>query len=197
VLAEVEDFRKPQGKRYPLSAILALACAATLCGYKSYGAMAEWGKNYGRDLAQALGFANGKTPAVGTLHTIFRDLDKQSFEDKVGAWAEQTLQHTLPPTASAGVPGAEGAPGEAIAIDGKALRGSHKQGACDVHLLSALSHRLGLTLYQHAVDDKTNEIKAVQTVLEHLVLRGRVVTVDALLTQRAVAQTIRAKGGTT
>lgn len=80
VLAEVPDFSKSRGKRHSLSAILALACAAILCGYKSYGAMAEWGHHYGKELVQALGFKNGKTPSVGTLHTIFRFLDKQAFE---------------------------------------------------------------------------------------------------------------------
>ena len=71
VLKQVPDFRSKQGKRYPLEAILALGIAATLCGYNSYGAMAEWGKNDGGELAQALGFANGKTPSVGTLFTVF------------------------------------------------------------------------------------------------------------------------------
>jgi predicted transposase YbfD/YdcC len=52
-----------------------------------------------------------------------------------------------------------------------------------------------VTLTQHAVDDKTNEITAVETVLEQLVLEGRIVTMDALLTQRHVAQTIVDKGG--
>ena len=50
---------------------------------------------------------------------------------------------------------------------------------------------------QQAVADKTNEIGAIQAVLEALVLEGRVVTMDALLCQREVARTIRAKGGTT
>jgi predicted transposase YbfD/YdcC len=45
------------------------------------------------------------------------------------------------------------------------------------------------------VDDKTNEITAVETILEQLVLAGRIVTMDALLTQRHVAQTIVDKGG--
>ena len=53
VLSDVPDFRKSQDRRHPLGAVLALACAATLCGYK-YGAMAEWGKNYGAELARAL-----------------------------------------------------------------------------------------------------------------------------------------------
>ncbi len=183
VLAKVPDFRKSQGRRYPLPAILALACAATLCGYKSYGAMAQWGKNYGQGLAEALGFPRGKTPAVGTLHTVFRHLDKKALEQVLAAWANCVLTNLPPKSPSA------------LALDGKTLCGSKSQGACDVHLLSVVSHGLGLTLFQHAVCDKTNEITAAQTVLASLVLEGRVVTMDALLTQKAIAETIVAKGG--
>jgi hypothetical protein len=45
------------------------------------------------------------------------------------------------------------------------------------------------------VDDKTNESTAVEIILEQLVLEGRMGTMDALLTQRHVAQTIVDKGG--
>ena len=62
-------------------------------------------------------------------------------------------------------------------------------------MLSALSLHVGLTLAQQAVDDKTNEITHVETVLRQLVLQDRVVTMDALLTQRHVAQTIVDEGG--
>src|SRR5438128_11871134 len=48
---------------------------------------------------------------------------------------------------------------------------------------------------QRAVAAKTNEIKEVETVLSQIVLTGRVVTMDALLTQRQVAQTIVDAGG--
>jgi hypothetical protein len=186
VLAEVPDFRQNQGKRHTLAAILCLACAAILCGYRSYGAIAEWGQHYGTQLALALGFKNGKTPCAGTLHTIFRHLDKEAFEAKVGQWAECVLQKTAISGTLQG-----------IAIDGKTLRSSKKQGAKDVHLLSAVSHGLGLTLGEQAVDDKTNEIGAVQQLLHLLVLEGRVVTMDALLTQKEIAKTILEKGGTT
>jgi predicted transposase YbfD/YdcC len=84
---------------------------------------------------------------------------------------------------------------DAIAIDGKTLRGSQKQGAPGVHLLSALAHRVGLTLAQQAVDDKTNELPVAVAVLRHLVLEGRSVTMDALLTQRQIAQQIVDAGG--
>src|SRR5690242_19905793 len=137
VLAEVPDFRQNQGKRHPLAAILCLACAAILCGYRSYGAMAEWGEHYGTELALALGFKNGKTPSVGTLHTIFRHLDKEAFEARIGQWAECVLQKSSPPGTLQG-----------ISIDGKTLRASKKQGAKDAHVLFAVSHGLGLTLGQ-------------------------------------------------
>jgi predicted transposase YbfD/YdcC len=52
-------------------------------------------------------------------------------------------------------------------------------------------------LFQSAVSDKTNEIGAIQEVLSALVLEGRVVTVDALLCQRKVAEAIVSRGGTT
>lgn len=185
VLAEIPDGRHPQGKRHPLPAILALACVAMLCGYRSYSAMAEWGRHYGQRIAQALGFTHPKTPCAATLHTIFRQMDRELLETKLGAWAAGVV---------AALPVLPGEP-EGIAIDGKTLRGSRQQGAPGAHLLSAVSQRLGLTLAQQAVDDTTNEIPVVQTVLAALVLEGRVVTVDALLTQRAVAQTILDRGG--
>jgi Transposase DDE domain len=82
-----------------------------------------------------------------------------------------------------------------IALDGKTLRGSKKQGAPGTHLLSALAHQVGVTLAQHAVDDKTNAITAVETLLQQVALAGRLVTMDALLTQRHIAQTLVEKGG--
>lgn len=185
VLAEIPDFRKAQGKRHPLPAILALACVAMLCGYRTYRAMTEWGQNYGSALAHALGLTHAKTPCAATLHTIFRHLDRELLEAKLGAWADSVLAATPAPEGET----------EGIAVDGKTLRGSRKQGAPGAHLLSALSHRLGLTLAQQAVDEKTNEITVIQAVLRSLVLEGRVITVDALLTQREVADTILEGGG--
>ena len=180
LFGEIPDFRQASGKRYTLAAILALAGAAMLCGYRSYSAIAEWGRNYGQPLVAALGFANGKTPAASTLHWIFRHLDCAQFESQLGQWAEQVLTGQPPASEQA----------EGIAIDGKTLRGSQKHGAPGAHLLSAFSQRLGITLAQQAVADKSNELFQIEDVLEALVLTGRIVTTDALHTQRYVAQTI-------
>jgi predicted transposase YbfD/YdcC len=107
-------------------------------------------------------------------------VDREGLEVKRGAWAEELLGE------ASGTVGVE----DAIAIDGKTLRGSKKPGAPGAHLLSALAPRVGVTLAQQAVDDKTNEIPVVLDLLRHLVLEGRMVTMDALLTQRQIAQHI-------
>lgn len=184
VLSELPDFRSNHGKRHSLAAILALACSAMLCGYRSYTAIAEWGRHYGEHLVRALGFTR-RSPCAATLHTVLRRVDREVLEVTLGAWAEALLGTASGP--------AEGA--DAIAIDGKTLRGSQKQGAPGAHLLSALAHRVGLTLAQQAVDDKTNEIPVAVELLRHLVLEGRIVTMDALLTQRQIAQQIVDAGG--
>ncbi len=185
LLAEIPDFRQAQGRRHPLPAILALSVAACMCGYRSYGAIAEWGRNYGVELLRALGFTHDAAPCAATLHTVLRGLDREAVERVLATWAERVLAATVASPEAV----------EAIAIDGKTLRGSRRQRAPGAHLLSALGHRLGLTVGQRAVADKTNEIGAIQDVLGALVLQNRVITMDALLTQRDVAQRIVDGGG--
>src|SRR6266581_5197896 len=100
VFSDISDVRKSRGKRHPLSAILALACCAMLCGSRSYSAIAEWGRNYGTAIAHALGFTHN-TPCASTLHTIFRRMDRDALETKLGDWAERVVANTPPaPSAS-------------------------------------------------------------------------------------------------
>lgn len=185
VFAARPDFRQARGQRHPFTAIFALACCAMLCGSRSYSAIAEWGRNDGTRIAQALGFTHA-TPCAATFYTIFRHVPRDEFEARLGAWADSVV---------GSLPVDPATPEVAIALDGKTLRGSKQQGAPGTHLLSALAHHVGVTLAQHAVDDKTNEITAVASLLCQLVLEGRIVTMDALLTQRHVAQAIVDKGG--
>lgn len=191
VLKQVPDFRSRHGRRYPLEAILALGIAAMLCGYNTYGAMADWGKNYGAELATALGFKTGRTPSVGTLFTVFSKVDKASLHRVLFAWNEQVLEALPPPDSEP-----EREVLKATSVDGKALRGSAKQQALDPHILSAVRHGLGLTLGQEAVSTKENEIPAMKRLLDRLIIKGEVLTMDALLTQKEIARKIVGKGGT-
>ncbi|MBA3716454.1 MAG: ISAs1 family transposase [Pyrinomonadaceae bacterium] len=185
-LAEVPEFRQAQGRRYELLPVLLLCCVAVMCGCRSQAAIAEWGCNYGERWLALLGIRRSRGPSQPTLHRIFRGLDCEKLEHAVTRWAEQVLSSHRHRT---------GAVLEGIAMDGKTLCGSQQQGAEGAHLLSTLSHRLGVVLAQVSVSDHTNEISHSEELLQSVVLEGRVITADALLTQREMARSIIDRGG--
>ena len=206
VLQSVEDPRHARGQRYTLTAILSLCCAGMLCGCRTYSAIAQWGRECDSELAKALGFSVVTTagierrPGPSTLFYALRVLEKTALESLLGGWCQEVLAALAPSVGEL----------QGVAIDGKTLRGSAKQMRNDaeaghdyrdevpgVHLLSAFSHRLGLTLAQLSVPEKGSEITFTPQILEGLLLEGQVVTVDALLTQRAIAEAILSKKGTT
>ena len=163
ILAQIPDPRNAKGKRHSLCAILALAVIAIMCGYRSYSAIAQWGRTYAPALVKALGFTHAKTPCAATLHNLFKRLDIVKLEAVLSQWVVQTLESL--PVAS---------PRLAVAIDGKTLKGSAKQQAKVNHLLSVVSHQLGVTITQKSVDNKTNEIPISTEILSAFDLRGKI-----------------------
>jgi predicted transposase YbfD/YdcC len=188
VLAAFPDFRDPRGVRHPLLAVLLLSCVAMLCGARGESAIAEWAENYGATWRAPLGFTRPDGPSQSTVHRIFKGIDCDALETRLAQWAAQII-------ACCPIPATAPLPFEAMAIDGKTLRGSTKCGAEDAHLLSAFSQRLSVVLGQVAVPDKTNEITAIDDLLARLVLTGWVITTDALFTQTEIAQAISDAGG--
>ena len=82
---------------------------AMLCGARSLYAISQWGRDQGRGVSEAVGFTRERTHGVSTLHQVFIRLDREAFELALGRWLQQQrLQE-----------------GEALAIDGKRLRGLH------------------------------------------------------------------------
>ena len=179
ILAEVPDSRNNRGKRHPLSAILGLAVIAMMSGCRSYAAIAEWGRTYHTDLPKALGFKHKKTPCASTLHYVFKNLDATALENRLTQWATTLLEDMTPHMDT-----------HALAIDGKTLCGSDKQDATITHLLSVVSHQLGITLTQQPVAAKTNEIPVATQILQALDVSGKIITTDALLTQKDFCQTL-------
>lgn len=130
--ATVPDPRLARGRRHPLPAILALSTAAMLCGARSLYAIAQWGRLQPPAVVQALGFTRTQTPAISTLHQVFSALDVQAFEGALATWAQRYF----------------GDRQEAIAIDGKALRGIHGEALPGVDLVAAYASEAGLVLAQ-------------------------------------------------
>ena len=179
ILAEVTDPRNKKGKRHSLVAILALIIIGLIANHKGYTSIATWARSQ-TQLAKALGFRNGKTPCAATIHNLLKRLDVVHLEKTLTKWVFSKLEdfqvletQTL----------------DGIAIDGKELCGSkNPETGFRTHLLSAVSHELGITLAQTAVSGKTNEIPVSTQLLKAFDVVGKVVTTDALLTQRTFCQ---------
>ncbi len=184
-LAQIPEYRAARGRRHPLLALLLLVGVATLCGARGQRAIADWGRCHGQPWLRRRGFTGDRAPSQPTLSRLFSRLPHEAVEAALGRWAEPVLR-CRPPE-----PGAL----EGLAVDGKTLRGSRKRGATEAHLLAAFSHRLGVTLGRAGVPKKSNEIGAAGAFLRALALDGRVVTADALLTQRDIARAIIGGGG--
>ena len=85
---------------------------------------------------------------------------------------------------------------EVIAVDGKTLRGSKTSpdGKGALHLVSAYATEAEVVLAQQAVDGKSNEITAIPELLDMLNLKGAIVTIDAMGTQKEIARRIADQG---
>ena len=186
-LAVIPEPRRPFGwspgrEPLPLVGMLQVALAATLCGARSLYAIAQWSRERVEDRPEALvalGLPPGRSPSVATLHRVFKALDITAFETALGGWLERTGVQPI----------------EAIALDGKTLRGIHGDTIPGVHLVAAYAHVAGEVLAQVAAPGKGQELAAAKTLLATLPLAGRVITGDALLTQRAICEQIAARGG--
>ena len=176
-LSQVTDFRKRRGKRHPLSALLALACAAALCGARSLTAISQWGREHGVELLAQLGFTHFPGPCVATFHRVFRHLDAAILERVLTGWLQAHFSAEL-----------------GLAFDGKTLRGSRTGSGEVVALVAAFAQAVGVALGQQPIQHG-DEVQATLTLLQSLDLHGWVVTGDARLTQKPLAKTVIDQGG--
>ena len=179
MLAEIPDPRNNKGKRHPLVSILALVVIGLMCGHNGWTSIATWARSQPA-LAKALGFTHKKTPCSATIHNLLRRLDVVALEDILTKWVNTVIQSRPDLIDCLKV----------VAMDGKTMRATRKQDATISHLLSVVSHELGVTLTQRSVSDKTNEIPIFTEILEAFDVSGKIITTDALLTQRAFCEQV-------
>ncbi|RZB13254.1 ISAs1 family transposase [Streptomyces sp. F001] len=169
VLDGLPDPRRRQGRRYRLGPMLALCTLAVLAGARTLAAIARHAAELPPHLHERLGLR--AAPRASTLGRLLARLDGDTLDTAVGAW----LAHLADP-------------GEAVALDGKALRGSRTAEQRAIHLVSVITHNGRLTLNQRQVADKSGEITTFKPLLADLDLAGRTVTFDALHSQHEHAR---------
>jgi predicted transposase YbfD/YdcC len=178
-LAVIDDPRDPWRVMYPLREVLFLAICGTICGCDSYDEIAEWGKAHVQFLRRYLPYENGT--AGGRWLTIFMNrINPALFEAAFMAFVRACWPDKP----------------ELVAIDGKTSRRSHDKaaGLAPLHLVSAFATTAKLVLASQAVAEKSCEINAIPRLIEKLAeadgLAGSLVTIDAIATNPAIAQTI-------
>ena len=171
-LRSVLDPRKPRGVRHPVATIVAIAVCAALSGARSFCAVAEWAQSLSPEALKKLGAKRRNPPSEPTIRRVLQRLDAQHLDEHISQWLREHCSLA----------------GQAVAVDGKTLRGSHDQGQKPFHLLSAVVHQTAVVVGQTAVGEKTNEIPKLCDLLDSIDLKEAVVTADALHTQAHTAR---------
>ncbi len=204
-LNQVVDHRSRQGLRHELGFLLAVVIAATACaGHDEVVAQAEWAAAAPRWVLLALGATPDPltgvvtAPSESTLRRVLAKVNPADLQRLTAGWAQATARSTRAgPHDDGGVEGGQvgdevatdGARRLAgVAIDGKSIRGAAAGGGTRPHLLSAVTHDDSIVLAGRQIPDKGSEISELAPLVAGLDLTGKVVTVDALHTQRATAE---------
>ncbi len=171
---------EPRGGRrqlHPLPTVLTIALAATLAGARGYLAISEYAARLTQpQLKRLRAYFDRRqqrfvAPSEPTFRRVLQQVDPVALEQAFSAWVQASAPADEP-----------------LAIDGKTLKGARRGDGRQTHLLAALFPRQGTVLAQRAVEAKHNEIPALRELLDPLSIEGRVVTADALHTQRETAR---------
>jgi predicted transposase YbfD/YdcC len=190
-LAQITDPRQRRGRRHALGTVLAVAVAAVLAGARSLAAVGEWAADAPGPVLAALGVRRDplrrvwRPPGQATVRRVLARVDPDALDLVIGRWLAD--QHPPPPTPRP-PPAARPAWWQAVAVDGKTLRGTGHPGRSPVQLLAAMNHTSHAVLAQTDVDATTNEITQLQPLLDGVDLTGAVITADAMHTQRGHAE---------
>jgi predicted transposase YbfD/YdcC len=221
-LETITDPRDPRGVRHDFASTLVLIACATLAGNKSLVALSEWCESSSQEVLSRLGARISPStglripPSYATIRRAGLLVDDEEFDLVVNTWAaEQADRRSRAPVRSEPTDteiedgsddtGSDqdedsgtnrGADLIGVAVDGKAVQGAKREDGTQVQLLAALRHDTGMVIGQRNVEnEKTNEILAFAPLITPLDLAGRVVTADALHTQKKAARLVVAKGG--
>lgn len=172
----LRDSRCGHGLRHRQRFVLASAAVCTLMGVCGYRAFENTCQKFTQRQLRALGCLPDPQdrhyypPSDSTFQRVLSKVDAVAFASLVGRWLAQQEIGAL----------------AQLAVDGKVLRGSGRHDGKPLHLLSAVTHHLRLTLEQIAVADKSNEIPALIPLLKKLNLPpGVLITADAMHCQQA------------
>lgn len=175
----IEDMRSERNQLHSIPEILFLTLMALISDADGWQDMETYGNMRTYQLKEYLDYKHG-TPSDDTLRRFFTNLDPSHFKNFFCSLVQPLIKQ---------------AQAKLISIDGKVSRHSFDGEEKAIHMVSAFSSEARLVLGQEKVGDKTNEITAIPKILEWLDIKNRILTIDAMGCQHAIADQIVEKGG--
>jgi predicted transposase YbfD/YdcC len=179
---ELEDPRSTINRQHPLVSVVVIAIMAILAGAGGPTAIAKWAAMKEEFLLETLDLPHG-IPGKDVFRRVLMGLQPTAFQTCFAGWLNSLR------TAAAATTGVTQ---PVLAVDGKALRRSHDRGKGlgALHSVSVWASEFGLSLGQMACDEKSNEITTIPELLRLVDLKGAIITIDAMGTQKAIAAQI-------
>jgi predicted transposase YbfD/YdcC len=180
--AELEDPRSTVNLQHPLISVVVIALMAVLAGAGGPTAIGKWAALKEEFLLNTLDLPNG-IPRKDVFRRVLMTLRPGAFQACFANWL-----NSLRATAAA----ATGVEQPVLAVDGKTARRSHdrRNGLGALHSVSVWASEFGLSLGQVACAEKSNEITAIPELLRMVDIKGAIITIDAMGTQKAIAAEI-------
>ena len=168
-LQQIPDFRRPQGRRYPLAALLLITIMSIMSGYCRYREIAAFAAANKKELLKLFRLKRSRLASHVTFREVLKGVDFDLMMTIFNQWVSQSI--TLKPE-------------EWLAVDGKAFASTvtevHSSYQNFVSLVSIFSQKRGQVVGMAAINtQKSSEIPAVQDVISALDLHGMIFTLDA------------------
>ncbi len=156
LILALPDFRTAAGKRHQLATIVSITICATLCGARSFLAVAEWGTRCSQSMLRRFRARYDKDakkfipPSEPTIRRVLQSIDVQAVDNALASWLMSVTQRDKD---------------SLIAVDGKTLKGAKDASGKQVQLLTAFLCNPGVVISQRKIDSKTNEIPEIKPLL--------------------------------
>lgn len=190
-MACIPDPRGDKGKRYEWSYLLTLIAAALLAGHKSLLAISQWVSLQGAVFIGRLHPQRREIPSYATLRRVLCQVDLDILERHLAIYTQALDEDDR---VGGRIETRDGRYLWGQAVDGKTLRGASAHGQ-PVHLVSIVRHENASVLGQIPTAHSIDEPQVARALLARLPLAHTVTTMDALYTERALAEQILEAGG--
>jgi predicted transposase YbfD/YdcC len=178
-LSFVVDPRDTKRISYPLPDLIFMSVCAVLGGAYCWQDIHDF-VCFHKTWFQKFVYLEKGIPSHDTFRRLFMLISHKELEKVFSTWAQSITKK----------------PSKQIVIDGKAFGGTSRPniGLNCLNFVSAWCHENGIVLSQIATGAKSNEIKAIPELLDQLVIRGSLISIDAAGCQKEIVKKISSKG---